>query len=536
MTPTALRVGSDLVGLGLLFVALFGPFAAAQDRRLWGGLEPGTHAAGCASSWQLDHARRYAPEYGAGGLAAGPAGESPRPILAYIWYPARKTGAAPMRYRTYLEIGSDDPRIAPFARRLSAFTRRTMAEEVLEARPAKIDAAEAAGIERWLDTPTYAVKDAPVAPGKFPLIVSHPGLGGTIEDNAALYEYLASHGYVVAVAAYQSENPAYLNIDWDLDRSIKEMDFLVRYVKARPGFDLGPIGAIGHSYGAQAVLAWRAERNSPVAAVVSLDSTVEHGALGEGGFEPLKVRLAMADRLAGPILILAPKDDSTTFRHWDHWKYTRLYTATVPDLEHNDYITQGAARFAYFPGRNTPTEKAATIRAVYDSVCRLVRAFFDAHLKSDPTAVAILKTGAKGKGLDPGRLALNVREPAPLPPSAGQLVDLVLRRGIDEAIRVTRRFGPDMPEDSLGDAGDGLIGEGKPAEGLALMRLRCELHQSSWPARTVLADRLLGVGDRAGALASFREAERLIAAGNKPTPSPRARKMIEKGLKQAEGK
>ncbi len=440
-----------------------------------------------------------------------------------------------MRYRTYLEIGSDDPRIAAFARRLSAFTRRTMAEEVLEERPAKIDAAEAAGIERWLDTPTYAVKDAPVAPGKFPLIIAHPGLGGTIEDNATLYEYLASHGYVVAVAAYQSENHAYLNIDWDLDRSIKDMDLLVRYVKARPEFDLGPIGAIGHSYGAQAVLAWRAERNSPVAAVVSLDSTVEHGAPGEGGFEPLKVRLAIADRLAGPILILAPKDDSTTFRHWDHWKYTRLYTATVPDLEHNDYITQGAARFAYVPGRNTAPEKAAAIREVYDSVCRLVRAFFGAHLKSHPAAVAILKAGAKGKGFEPGRFTLSVREPAPLPPSGGQLVHLVLRRGIDEAVQLARRFGPEMPEESLGDAGDGLIGEGKPAEGLAFMRLRCELHRNSWTARTVLADRLLDDGDRAGRLAAFREAERLIAAGAKPAPSERVRKMIEKGLKRAGG-
>ena len=169
-----------------------------------------------------------------------------------------------MRYRDYLQFGSDNPLIAPFAKRLEAFTRRTIAEEVLEERPAKIDEAEAAGIERWLAATTYAVKDALVAPGKFPLIVAHPGLGGTFEDNSVFYEYMASHGYVVVVAPYQSENAAYLNIDWDLDRSIKDMDFLVRYVKARPRFDLGAIGAIGHSYGAQAVLAWRAEKNSPL--------------------------------------------------------------------------------------------------------------------------------------------------------------------------------------------------------------------------------------------------------------------------------
>jgi len=536
MTPTAWRVGCDLVGLGLLFVALLGPVAAAQDRRLWGGLEPGTHAVGFASSWQLDYARRYAPRFDAAGAAVGPAPESPRPILVYIWYPARRTDAAPMRYRAYLEIGSDDPRIAPFARRLAAFTRRTMAEEVLEERPAKIDAAAAAGIKRWLDSPTYAVKDAPVAPGKVPLIVAHPGLGGTIEDNAVLYEYLASHGYAVVVAAYQAENSAYLNIDWDLDRSIKEMDFLVRYVKARPGFDIGPIGAIGHSYGAQAVLAWRAELNSAVESVVSLDSTVEYVASDEPGFAPLKARLATADRLAGPILIFASKGDSTSFTHWDHWKYTRLYMVTVTGLEHNDYITQGVARFAFVPGQKTPPEKGAAVRVGYDSVCRLVRTFFDAHLKCDHEAVAFLNEGARGKGIEPGRCALAVREAAPLPPSGGQLLDLVHRRGIDEATRVARRFGPEIPEESLGDAGFGLTGEDKPAEALALMRLRCELHPSSWAAHKLLADRLLEDGDRAGALAAYREAQRLIASGSKPAPSERTRKLIENGLKKAEGK
>ena len=180
-----------------------------------------------------------------------------------------------MRYRDYLEYGLDDPAIAPFARRLDAFTRQTIAEEVLEERPAKIDDAEAAGIKRWLDATTCAVKDAPGRPGKFPLIVAHPGLGGTFEDNSVFYEYMASHGYVVIVSAVPVGGRFFLNIDWDLDRSIKDMDFLIRYAKSRPGFDLGAIGAIGHSYGAQAVLAWRAE-NITLGAVLSLDSTVEY--------------------------------------------------------------------------------------------------------------------------------------------------------------------------------------------------------------------------------------------------------------------
>ncbi len=506
------------------------------DQRLWGSLVPGPHPVGFARSWQLDYARQYASPYRDDRAELVADRGFPRPILVSLWYPARASGAMPLRYRDYLDIGSDDPLIAPFAKRLEAFTRRTIAEEVLEERPAKIDATEAAGIQAWLDAATYAVKDAPVARGRFPLIVAHLGLGGTFEDNAVFYEYMASHGYVVIVAPYQSENSAYLNIDWDLDRSVKDMDFLVRYAKSRPGFDLGAIGAIGHSYGAQAVLAWRAENNSPLDAVVSLDSTVDHCPVDEPGFAPLRARLASASRLAGPIFIYGSQEQKPDFvAHWSYLKYTRLYTAAVPDVEHNDFVTQGAARFAFLPGRRVPADKARAIRKAYDQVCRFTRAFFDAHLKGDAKAEANLKRAAQGKVTEGAVFALTLREPARLPPSAGQLRELALRDGIDAAISLAKRFGTDITEDSLSDAADELAREDKSPWAVALATLRCELFPSSWVGKKRLGDLLLNADDRAGALKAYREAEKLIAAGAKPTPSERARKWLAESLKKAVG-
>jgi hypothetical protein len=85
MKTTVWRVRSHLLGLGFFFLGIVVPDAAAFDRRLWGGLEPGAHAVGFASSWQLDPARRYAPAYVDGGAGIGPAAECPRPILVYLW-------------------------------------------------------------------------------------------------------------------------------------------------------------------------------------------------------------------------------------------------------------------------------------------------------------------------------------------------------------------------------------------------------------------------------------------------------------------
>ena len=52
----------------------------------------------------------------------------------------------------------------------------------------------------------------------------------------------------------------------------------------------------------------------------------------------------------------------------------------------------------------------------------------------------------------------------------------------------------------------------------------------------LLADRLLDDGERIGALAGYRKAQQLIAAGAKPAPSERSLRMIAYGIKKAEGK
>ena len=61
--------------------------------------------------------------------------------------------------------------------------------------------AEAAAFDRFLAAKTIAVKDAPAAVGRFPVVIYHPGLGGSYEDNSVLFEYLASHGYLVLSSA-----------------------------------------------------------------------------------------------------------------------------------------------------------------------------------------------------------------------------------------------------------------------------------------------------------------------------------------------
>jgi hypothetical protein len=259
--------------LAALVLTLGAAPAEAQEPLLWGGLKPGPHAVGYRTLYQLDHTRQYDPEY-ATDMMRLPA-HRPRPILICVWYPAKKTSAKPMEYRQYLDIPTDDPQAAPFARRLMPFIREVVCEETTGKKPKDLTPAEAAAFKRLLASRTFAVKDAPAVDGRFPVVIYHPGLSGSFEDNSVLFEYLASHGYVVLSSAYPEAEASVVNINGDLTCSFRDMEFLSRYARGLPFADADLLAAMGHSYGANAVLAWRAVPFSSVRAVVTLDSGLE---------------------------------------------------------------------------------------------------------------------------------------------------------------------------------------------------------------------------------------------------------------------
>src|SRR5262249_19568251 len=157
-----------------------------------GGLKSGPHAVGYQMLYQLDPTREYDPEFMTD--PARPPAHRARPILICIWYPAQKTSAKPIEYRQYLDVASDDAPIAPCDKRLRYNVGNIVCEETIGRIPRRLTPAQSAAFDRFLSAETFAVKDAPAVDGRFPVVVYHPGLGGSHEDNSVLFEYLASHG------------------------------------------------------------------------------------------------------------------------------------------------------------------------------------------------------------------------------------------------------------------------------------------------------------------------------------------------------
>src|SRR5262249_40415933 len=149
----------------------------------------GPHAVGFRLQYKLDHSREYDPEFVADTTRLPV--HQPRPIMIGIWYPAQHTTASRMTYGQYLNISPGPGPLAPFASRLESAVRNVVGDETTGHRPDAMTPAEKNAFEQLLNTKTSAVKNAPAAHGPFPVLLYHPGLGGTYEDNSALFEYLA---------------------------------------------------------------------------------------------------------------------------------------------------------------------------------------------------------------------------------------------------------------------------------------------------------------------------------------------------------
>jgi pimeloyl-ACP methyl ester carboxylesterase len=483
--------------------------------QFWGELKAGKYAVGFRSLYEMDVARSYDADYPAPGVKAV---KKPRPIFLGIWYPAvQHQGAAmdtSMVYRDYFRAVSVDSPAPEFAQRLRKFTRDMACQYMLGKEYDKLSDDERAGWDGLLATPVYASVNAAPAAGKFPVVIYHPGLSGTFDDNAVVYEYLASHGYVVLSSAYQAADSSMLNINGDLATSLDDLNFVLRYAATLPFADVSKVAAMGHSYGAQAVLAWRARPNSAVDAVVFLDSTVEYRPLDEAA--SFKASLERNRNSTVPVAMFADKRRNPRFEMFDRYlQFAERYEATVDGMEHNDFVSQGASG------------KAEGVRRNYEALCGLILRFLDGYLKADGDALKSLVAAPAG-----GLLEVVFKAARAAPPTSAQVVKMYASDApaeLEALGALVKENDSDLPV----DAAALLVEGGHKLEGVSLLKWAAPLLPRSADLQRALGEALLMVGDKAGSRTAFEKALALLPEDVTLDASQKVltRKAVEDGFK-----
>jgi dienelactone hydrolase len=472
-----------------MLLALLGLCCAAasygQEKLLWGSLRPGPYAVGFHSQYELDFTRAYDADYPA--APAAPRVKKPRPVFIGYWYPADAPQDSRMRYREYLDAYQPAPAVADFAQRLAAYNREvTCAAVAQQDSDVDLSAAQQADCDAFLSTATYATRDARPAAGRYPVIVYHAGLNGSYEDNAVLCEFLASHGYVVLSTAYANADASVATISWDLSTTFADTTVVLRLAATLPFADVSRLAAVGHSFGAQAAIAWHAEPNSPLDAAVALDTTVEYGTLDWPGFAPLKVHLTRGWKGTAPVLLFASSEKSPRFDSFDSYlRFAPRYEASVASLEHQDYISHGVV------GKTLRLERvqADAVRRSYDRVCLHTWKFLDAYVKRDPQALAWLENSSRGPDVDE---AFQVRFKAgrTIPPTGRQIVNIFDTHGPAKTRELLARVEADLDRDALLRAGRTLTAARRLNDAITLYTWAIEIFPNSAQLHQVLGDAL----------------------------------------------
>jgi pimeloyl-ACP methyl ester carboxylesterase len=512
----------------LAFAALCaGSSARAQTPLLWGDLKPGPYAVGFRLQYELDHSREYDPDF-VTGTTRFPV-HRPRPIMIGIWYPAQKTNASRMTYRQYLDISPGPGPLAPFASRLESALRRVVGRETTGHEPGAMTPAETRAFEQLLATRIFAVKDAPAASGKFPVILYHPGTGGSYEDNSALFEYLASRGYIIVSSAYPDPSAYSVFITGDIPGSFDDLNFLAAFARALPNADADRLGLMGHSYGAWVSFAWTANVDSPVRALITLDSGFEYDSLPAG---PELLQLHMKENrnnIRAATLRVASTERHPHFDYLDPYlKFVPRYEASISSLTHNDYLTHGAIRPDLLPEKWPDARKDR--RASYDRLAEVISNFLDASLKHRPEARAFLSQAVE-RGASDTRLTLQFKDAAPVPPTQRQMAQYLQRYGAGHTIAMLRAF-PTLAESKMLGGIIALLEDDDVKTALPSLLLAEKTYPKNAGIETTLGQVLARTGDKAGAEQAYRKALVLLPDDDSGFPRSYWQSQIERGLKE----
>lgn len=356
--------------------------------------EPGKQPVGFRVVEQYDHARVFKPR--ADPKTGQPTtGERARPMQTLIWYPASARGT-PMAYRDYFNtLAAEDD----FTLSTSEKARRIKSQIDDAVAGPRADLAA-----QHMARPMRAVADAKPHASTFPVVIYAPGMGSVPMENADLFEYLASQGYVVIASSSMGARSRRMTQDLEgLETQAADIAFLIAYARSLPQADTARIGVIGYSWGGLAnVLA--AAKDDRIGALVSLDGSLRaYPHFVDGGSKA--AQYVTPARIVAPLMFVSARPRSmeemnkhgisTSYSFMNKLTHVDTYIMTMHPMRHGDF---DAFLLRFGPDASFGDYTREEVSVAYSWMARYVHRFLDAYLKSDASAKAFInnKPGANG--------------------------------------------------------------------------------------------------------------------------------------------
>lgn len=325
----------------------------------------------------------------------------PRPVQTLIWYPSSAGAGKPMTVGDYAQLAETEIR----------FDQPDKRNEW----QSKLDTSAHARL--------WAVRDAPLAKGHFPVVIYVPGQSSVAWDNADLCEYLASRGYVVL--ASPSTGKSTRDADdklGDIEAEARDISFLVSFAKTLTDTDISRVAVAGWSWGGISNL-FAAARDSRIKALVAFDGSMRYypGLVEKAGY-------VHPERMTLPLLFFTR--GNLSLEDWDSyhgvgkygpnvlnaWKHGDLWTIRMLGMSHPEFASmyQRAESDRRFAENQVADYGRGDVNVSYAWMARYTLGFLDAYLKDDASAMTFLKNTPAENGVPKHFMSANFRAAQPL--------------------------------------------------------------------------------------------------------------------------
>lgn len=485
----------------LLLAILGAPSVSFAESNLTRHNLPGPYAVGLRVVEQYDFARGYR---GDTDVQTGKpiAGERARPIQTLVWYPAAKGSGQSLTVGDYAKLGATaDDFEHPPAERIAIQAKFVAA--LVATLPSDRAKAE-------LAAPMQARRDAAPASGKFPVVIYAPSFNAEAYENADLCEYLASQGYLVIASPSFGQASRGMTTDLEgVEAQVGDIEFLIGYAHGLPQADLSRLAVAGYSWGGLAN-AMAAAKDSRIRALVTLDGSIRYW--------PNIVKQSQyltPARVTAPMLYIAaaPKavEDTAADVNRDQsflakMKYADLYKVTMYPYVHANFSAMFGQRLQGNYGAYDKDE----LSTANDWVETYVRRFLDAYLKGDVAARAFLDTPVAKTGAPRHLLTIDVNKSTGAPPTRAAFAAELNRAGFEKALATYQAFktrdpGFEIDETELNRWGYQRLAAGDTHMAVGVLKLAADLHPDSWNAFDSLGEAYAADGDKARAVAAYRQ-------------------------------
>ena len=494
------RTSIGRIALAMLcFVPVLSAGATASASAVWGELEAGPYAPGFMAVEKYDYSRSFEAKRDYFGTPIP--GERGRPVQICIWYPAVAEAAAPrMVYGEYAFVYPGDARLYGFLGRLQEREIGVLYYFFNNDLGAVID---------LQSEEMAAVRDAPVADGRFPLILYGPHFNTNPTENLILCEYLASHGFVIA--STHAYGPGALRSGEggsDLEVLLADLGFVLASMHDFDFVDHDRIGVIGSGAGGIAALLFQMG-NQYVDAVAGLnarflDSRMRVLATDSPRYDVRSAAAPMFEICGGAQETFDPS-------LMDSLEFSERHLMTFPELGTlalNSYRMFLATAF----GSNDSERRA------YEGTCRYLLNFFEAYLNGSEGARAFLGGTPGDNGMDPAAVTFAYMQGREVPPTQEQFMAIMEERGVETAVGIFEKFRAEdaglvlFQENMCNYAGYGFLQRGRIEDAIGVFRMNAAAYPNSANTWDSLGEAYVAAGDAEHAAECYRKVLEVLPA------------------------